>query len=152
MTTAPANLGIDLLSGEFYGREPHDAYAWMRANAPVYYDEANDLWAVASYSAVKEASVDTESFSNAGGIRPKLPAAADDDRLRRPRARAPPPAGLRGLHAPAGPGNGGPAPPVCDAIIDTVCEQGSCDFVGDLAAPLPDHRDRQHAGRRPGGP
>ena len=45
----------------------------MRANAPVYYDEANDLWAAASYAAVKQASVDTESFSNAGGIRPKFP-------------------------------------------------------------------------------
>ena len=73
MTTAPTHLGIDLLSGEFYGREPHDAYAWMRANAPVYYDEANDLWAAASYAAVKQASVDTDAFSNAGGIRPKYP-------------------------------------------------------------------------------
>ena len=26
---------------------------------------------------------------------------------------------------------------VCDAIIDSVCEQGSCDFVKDVAAPLP---------------
>jgi cholest-4-en-3-one 26-monooxygenase len=26
---------------------------------------------------------------------------------------------------------------VCDAIIDQVCEQGSCDFVRDIAAPLP---------------
>ena len=63
MTSAPAHLGIDLLDGAFYGREPHDAYAWMRAHAPVYYDEANDLWAAASYAAVKAASVDTEAFS-----------------------------------------------------------------------------------------
>ena len=26
---------------------------------------------------------------------------------------------------------------VCDDVIDTVCEQGSCDFVADIAAPLP---------------
>ncbi len=25
----------------------------------------------------------------------------------------------------------------CDAIIDTVCERGECDFVNDIAAPLP---------------
>ena len=73
VTTPPESLGIDLLSGAFFGREPHDAFAWMRANAPVYYDEVNDLWAAASYAAVKQASVDTESFSNAGGIRPKFP-------------------------------------------------------------------------------
>src|SRR6202046_4380067 len=70
--TAPASLGIDLMSGAFYGREPHDAYAWMRAHAPIYYDERNDLWGVASYAGVKAASVDTESFSSAGGIRPKV--------------------------------------------------------------------------------
>ena len=61
------------MSGAFFGREPHDAFAWMRANAPVYYDEPNDLWAAASYAAVKQASVDTESFSSAQGIRPKSP-------------------------------------------------------------------------------
>ena len=29
MTNPPAELGIDLMDGEFYGREPHTAYAWM---------------------------------------------------------------------------------------------------------------------------
>lgn len=29
---------IDLISGEFWGRNPHDAFTWMRANAPVYWD------------------------------------------------------------------------------------------------------------------
>src|SRR5580692_12755110 len=73
VTNPPAELGIDLMDGEFYGREPHDAYAWMRAHAPVYYDEANDIWAAASYAAVKAAAVDTEAFSSAQGIRPKFP-------------------------------------------------------------------------------
>ncbi len=73
VTSTPQHLGIDLLDGAFYGREPHDAYAWMRANAPVYYDEPNDLFAVASYRSVKAVSVDTETFSSAQGIRPKLP-------------------------------------------------------------------------------
>jgi hypothetical protein len=43
VTNPPAELGIDLLDGKFYGREPHGAYAWMRAHAPVYYDQANDI-------------------------------------------------------------------------------------------------------------
>ena len=120
MTQAPEDLDIDLMSGTFYEREPYDAYAWMRANAPVFYDEPNDLWAVASYAGVKAASVDTEAFSNAGGIRPKngpLPMMIDFDapehvrrrRLvsegftpRRVRAR------LRVLTARVSPGPGGP--------------------------------------------
>ena len=141
------------MSGEFYGREPHDAYAWMRANAPVYYDEANDLWAAASYAAVKQASVDTESFSNAAGHPAQVPAAADDDRLRRARARAPAPARLRGLHPQAGPGDGGQAPRWSATPSSTqVCERGSCDFVGRHRGAAAHHRDRRHARRRPRGP
>jgi cytochrome P450 family 142 subfamily A polypeptide 1 len=137
VTTAPAHLAIDLLSGEFYGREPHDAYAWMRAHAPVYYDEANDLWAAASYAAVKQASVDTESFSNAGGIRPKFPPlpmmidfdAPEHVRRRRLVSEGFTPKRVRAMED--------KLRSVCDAIIDRVCERGSCDFVKDVAAPLP---------------
>jgi len=137
VTLAPESLGIDLMSGAFFGREPHDAFAWMRANAPVYYDEANDLWAAASYAAVKHASVDTESFSNAGGARPKyppLPMMIDFDapehvRRRRLVSEGFTPKRVRALED--------ELRVICDAIIDGVCEQGSCDFVRDVAAPLP---------------
>ena len=137
MTTAPENLGIDLMSGTFFGREPHDAFAWMRANAPVYYDEANDLWAAASYAAVKQASVDTESFSNAGGIRPKFPPlpmmidfdAPEHVRRRRLVSEGFTPKRVRAMED--------KLRLVCDAIIDAVCETGSCDFVKEVAAPLP---------------
>ncbi len=137
MTTAPEELGIDLMSGAFFGREPHDAFAWMRANAPVYYDQANDLWGVASYAAVKQASVDTESFSNAGGIRPKFPPlpmmidfdAPEHVRRRRLVSEGFTPKRVRAMED--------KLRLVCDSIIDTVCAEGSCDFVRDIAAPLP---------------
>src|SRR5580704_3112392 len=125
------------MSGAFFGREPHDAFAWMRANAPVYYDEANDLWAAASYDAVKQASVDTESFSSAGGIRPKFPPlpmmidfdAPEHVRRRRLVSEGFTPKRVRAMED--------KLRLVCDAIIDDVCEQGSADFVKDIAAPLP---------------
>jgi cholest-4-en-3-one 26-monooxygenase len=137
VTTAPVNLGIDLMSGAFYGREPHDAYAWMRSHAPVYYDEANDIWAAASYAAVKAASVDTESFSSAQGIRPKfgpLPMMIEFDgpehvRRRRLVSEGFTPRRVRDQED--------RLRLVCDALIDNVCERGSCDFVSDIAAPLP---------------
>src|SRR5271170_990504 len=132
VATAPDDLGIDLMDGEFFGREPHDAYAWMRANAPVYYDEANDLWGVASYAAVKAASVDTESFSNAGGVRPKfppLPMMIDFDspehvRRRRLVSSGFTPKRVREMED--------RLRTVCDWIIDQVAERGSCDFVTDI--------------------
>jgi len=137
VTTAPEGLAIDLMSGTFFGREPYDAYAWMRAHAPVYYDEPNDLWAVASYAAVKAASVDTESFSNAGGIRPKFPPlpmmidfdAPEHVRRRRLVSEGFTPKRVRALED--------KLRLVCDAILDQVCEKGRCDFVRDIAAPLP---------------
>jgi cholest-4-en-3-one 26-monooxygenase len=125
------------MSGAFFGREPHDAFAWMRANAPVYYDEANDLWAAASYAAVKQASVDTDSFSNAGGIRPKFPPlpmmidfdAPEHVRRRRLVSEGFTPKRVRAMED--------KLRVVCDSLIDTVCEEGSCDFVRQIAAPLP---------------
>ena len=137
MTTAPTSLGIDLMSGAFFGREPYEAFAWMRAHAPVYYDEANELWAAASYAAVKQASVDTESFSNAGGIRPKFPPlpmmidfdAPEHVRRRRLVSEGFTPRRVRAMED--------RLRLVRDALIDRVCERGSCDFVDELAAPLP---------------
>jgi cytochrome P450 family 142 subfamily A polypeptide 1 len=125
------------MSGAFFGREPQDAFAWMRAHAPVYHDEANDLWAAASYAAVKQASVDTESFSNAGGIRPKFPPlpmmidfdAPEHVRRRRLVSEGFTPKRVRALED--------KLRLICDSILDGVCEQGSCDFVRDIAAPLP---------------
>src|ERR1700730_9692259 len=137
VTNAPAALAIDLMSGAFYGREPHDAYAWMRANAPVYYDEPNDLWGVASYASVKAASLDTESFSSAQGIRPKgppLPMMIDFDapehvRRRRLVSEGFTPKRVRAMED--------KLRLIRDAIIDPVCAAGRCDFVKDIAAPLP---------------
>ena len=33
MPDHPTRDDIDLISGEFWGRNPHEAFAWMRANA-----------------------------------------------------------------------------------------------------------------------
>jgi cytochrome P450 family 142 subfamily A polypeptide 1 len=137
VTLAPDHLGINLLDGAFYGREPHDAYAWMRANAPVYYDEVSDLWAAASYAAVKAASVDTEAFSSAQGIRPKfpqLPMMIDFDAPEHVRRRRLVSEGFTPKRVRAMEDN---LRSVCDTLIDNVCEKGSCDFVKDIAAPLP---------------
>ena len=75
----------------------------MREYAPVFHDEANDLWALTRYDDVQAVGTDTAVFSNAGGIRPKfppLPMMIDYDppeHTRRPRwsARASPRAGSR---------------------------------------------------------
>jgi cholest-4-en-3-one 26-monooxygenase len=137
MTRSPAEFGIDLMSGEFFGNDPYPAFAWMRRHAPVFYDDANDLWALARYDDVKAAGTDTATFSSAGGIRPKFPALPmmiDLDAPEHVRRRKLVSAGFTPRRVQAMEAQ---VRAVCDDVIDQVCEQGYCDFVRDIAAPLP---------------
>jgi cholest-4-en-3-one 26-monooxygenase len=130
-------MAIDLMSGAFFGDDPYPAFAWMRRHSPVFHDKANDLWAFALYEDVKAAGTDSETYSNAGGIRPKWPPipmmidfdAPEHFRRRRLVSSGFTPRRVRAMqdHMRA----------VCDEAIDQVCERGSCDFVRDIAAPLP---------------
>jgi cholest-4-en-3-one 26-monooxygenase len=137
MTRSPAELGIDLMSGEFFSNDPYPAFAWMRRHAPVFHDDANDLWALARYDDVKAAGTDTATFSSAGGIRPKfpgLPMMIDLDAPEHVRRRKLVSAGFTPRRVQAMEAQ---VRAVCDEVIDQVCERGSCDFVRDIAAPLP---------------
>lgn len=137
MVGHPINPDIDLVAGEFYARDPQEEYAWMRANAPVYYDEASGVWGVARYHDLKAVARDPRTFSNAGGIRPDnppMPMMIDMDdpaHLRRRKLvnKGFTPRQVRDLEP--------KIRRVCDEIIDSVAERGACDLVGDVAAVLP---------------
>ncbi|WP_370332139.1 cytochrome P450 [Mycolicibacterium hippocampi] len=137
-TDLAAGIDVDLADGRFYADGPaaREAYKWMRANQPVFRDR-NGLAAATSHQAVLDAERNPELFSSAGGIRPDQPGMPymidmDDPAhlLRRKLVNA----GftrkrvmdrLPSIEA------------LCDTLIDAVCERGECDFVRDIAAPLP---------------
>jgi cytochrome P450 family 142 subfamily A polypeptide 1 len=127
---------VDLLSGSFYANA-RPAYAWMREHEPVFRDERNGLWALATYDLVQMASRDAATFSNAGGSRPDtgpLPWMIDLDgrdhnRRRRIVSRAFTPGAVRLKQE--------RVREICDALIDAVRDEGEADVVRDLAAPLP---------------
>ena len=48
MADHPTRADIDLLEGGFYVDDPGEKYAWMRANAPVYFDAKGGVWGFAS--------------------------------------------------------------------------------------------------------
>jgi cholest-4-en-3-one 26-monooxygenase len=130
-------MDVDLLSGDLYGEVARRAYAWMRRDAPVYFDAGNQLWALATYDGVLAAGRDSDTFSNAGGSRPNtgpLPWMIDMDGSAHHKRRK---LVSRGFT----PGRVRDSTPwvasLCDELIDRVCEQGECDLVRDLAAPLP---------------
>jgi cytochrome P450 family 142 subfamily A polypeptide 1 len=127
---------VDLTDGAFYAGDSRSVYKWMRDNEPVFRDR-NGLAAAASYQAVIDAERQPELFSNAGGIRPDQDAppmmiAMDDPGhlLRRKLVNA---GFTRKRVKDREPSIGA----LCDALIDGVCERGECDFVWDIAAPLP---------------
>lgn len=128
---------VDLTDGNFFADGgARERYRWMRANEPVFRD-SNGLAAASTYQAVLDAERNPEVFSNTGGIRPDQPAMPymidmDDPQhlLRRKLVNA----GftrkqltdkIAGIET------------LCDTLIDAVCDRGECDFVRDLAAPLP---------------
>jgi cytochrome P450 family 142 subfamily A polypeptide 1 len=127
---------IDLTDGAFYAGDSRPVYKWMRQNEPVFRDR-NGLAAAATYQAVIDAERAPEVFSNAGGIRPDQDAppmmiAMDDPAhlLRRKLVNA-------GFTRKRVKDREHSIGTLCDALIDNVCERGECDFVWDLAAPLP---------------
>ena len=137
MSAPPTDLSIGLTDGTFYGGDPFPAYAWMRRNAPAYFDEGSGVWGITRHADIKEISKDPDTFSNAGGIRPDndaLPMMIDFDATEHVRRRRLVSEGFtpkRIREAEAG------IREICDSIIDKVCEAGSADFVRDIAAPLP---------------
>jgi cytochrome P450 family 142 subfamily A polypeptide 1 len=132
-TAAP---DIDLVSGAFWGRNPHDELAWLRANAPVWQDP-NGVWGVATYDLVRHVSTHPERFSNAGGIRPDsgpIPMMIDmDDPAHRQRRKLV----STGFTPRRVRDHEDSIRRTTDLLIDAVAERGECDFVWDIAAWLP---------------
>ncbi|HMD44686.1 MAG TPA: cytochrome P450 [Acidimicrobiales bacterium] len=135
MTEPP--FAIDLLSGDFWASNPQRELAWLRRHDPVYWDAAAGVWGITTYEHVREVSRDPSLFSSAGGARPDsgaLPMMIDmDDPAHRDRRRLVSsgftPRQVRALED--------RARTVADTLIDSVCERGECDLVGDVAAWLP---------------
>jgi cytochrome P450 family 142 subfamily A polypeptide 1 len=69
---------IDLLDGDFYVDDPYTAYAWMRDNAPAYWDPVNELWGISRYDDIVAIEKRKDVFINSdqakGGYRPNIPA------------------------------------------------------------------------------
>jgi len=133
--THPTRADIDLISGAFWGTNPHAAFTWMRANAPVYWD--GHAWGIARYHDVKAVSKDPKTFCNGKGIRADADPLQmmidmdDPEHVRRRKLvnRGFTPRRVRDREA--------EVRHACTEIIDAVCERGECDFVADIAAWLP---------------
>ena len=131
----PTHPAIELLSPDFYA-DPYEHYHFMRENAPVYWDDGTGIWGIASYQHVMEVSKNWEVFCSGQGSRPdsSVPGMINFD---------PPDHNLRRHIVSSGftPRRVSEHEPFLrrrvNDLIDAVAEKGECDFVRDIATPLP---------------
>jgi cytochrome P450 family 142 subfamily A polypeptide 1 len=137
LPTHPLRPEIHLLDGRFYARDPHPHFEWLRENAPLYHDPNSGCWAVSRYDDIQAFSRDPRTFSSAGGSRPDSPPIPsminfDDPYHKRRRNLVNKGFTKRRVesHEPA-------IRRICRGLIDAVIEKGECEFVAEIAAPLP---------------
>jgi cholest-4-en-3-one 26-monooxygenase len=135
-TTARPTCEFDVLDRSFY-QDPHPAYTWMRANRPIYWDEKNELWVVSRHAEVSYVSLHPNEFCSGQGVRPKEEASLsliglDGERHVRQRRllnQGFSPKMMRIME-----------PRVRQVVTDVLDElegRSSCDFVSDVAIPVP---------------
>jgi len=110
---------------------------WLRENAPVYWAEKCDLWVLSKYDDVVAVSKDSKLFCSGQGVRPGLElrqGLIDEDdphhtQLRRLINRGFTPRMVGKLER--------AFEQITRSTIDAIAGAGECDFVDDIAVPLP---------------
>ena len=127
---------IRLLDGAWYVDRPLDHYAWMRENAPVYWDPTGEVWGITLHEDVMTVSKSPDVFCSGKGSRPDswTPSMInmDDPEHKRRRNLV-----NRGFTPRRLADHESKVREICNRLVDAVCERGECEFVRDIAAPLP---------------
>jgi cytochrome P450 family 142 subfamily A polypeptide 1 len=129
---------VDFLSGDTWvSGEMPELMRWLRRNAPVYWSEKNQLWVVSKFEDIATVSKHPEIFCSGQGVRPGLTirqGLIDEDdpkhtRLRKLINKGFTPRMVKKLEV--------PFTEITSDAIDAVAKRGECDFVDDIAVPLP---------------
>jgi cytochrome P450 family 142 subfamily A polypeptide 1 len=131
----PTRPEIRLLDPGFYV-DPEPLFAWMRREAPVYWDDATGIWGITRYDDIMRISREWKTFCSGRGSRPEsnVPSMINTD---------PPEHNLRRKIVSAGftPRRVQDHEPYLRrkvrSLLDAAAAQGRCDFVREVATPLP---------------
>jgi cytochrome P450 family 142 subfamily A polypeptide 1 len=136
-TMTEAEVDIDFAVSGNWTPEMEGRMTWLRENEPVYWSEKTGHWIISTFDLVSYVSKHNEIFCSGEGVRPNLPiklGLIDEDEPRHGQ--------LRGLI------NKGFTPRmvtklqenfkvIVDETIDAIAKEGRCDFVRDIAVPMP---------------
>jgi cytochrome P450 family 142 subfamily A polypeptide 1 len=132
-----SDVNVAFLDPATWDASIHERMRWLRRNDPVHWSEKDGCWILAKYADVAHVSKNQELFTSAFGVRlgnaPKI-GLIDEGEPRHGK--------LRGLI------NKGFTPRMVRTLevafraivkesLDAIAKQGHCDFVADVAVPLP---------------
>jgi cytochrome P450 family 142 subfamily A polypeptide 1 len=131
------DVNVDYLASDSWDSEMPERMRWLRRNEPVYWAEKSGLWVISKFEDVEYVSKHQEIFTSGDGVRPRTPTKLGLIDEAEPRHGV-----LRGLI------NKGFTPRMVKKLevvfrqitreaIDAVADRGECDFVEDIAVPLP---------------
>ena len=131
------DLDIEFLAASSWDENMPARTRWLRENEPVHWSEKDGVWILSRYEEVSTVSKNQQLFTSAQGVRPGNPAKLGLIDEAEPRH-----GNLRKLI------NRGFTPrmvkklevafrEITSEAIDAIAKQGECDFVDDIAVPLP---------------
>jgi cytochrome P450 family 142 subfamily A polypeptide 1 len=137
MAEPPVNPEIRLLDGQFYLDRPLEHYAWLRRHAPVYWDDAGKVWGVSLHEDIMAVSKSPDVFCSRMSSRPDSPPIPsminlDDPQHKRRRNLV-----NKGFTKQRVADHEPKIRAICRELIAKVAERGECEFVREIAAPLP---------------
>ena len=131
----PVHPEVRLLSPDFYA-DFDRLTAWMRSEAPLYWDDETGIWGAASHELVSMMSREWHTFCSGKGSRPEssVPSMINFDAPEHTKRRRLVGAGFTPRrvadHEPF-------LRRAVNSLIDSVIDDGRCDIVRDIATPLP---------------
>jgi cytochrome P450 family 142 subfamily A polypeptide 1 len=136
MTTIDGTT-INILDPELYQGDPYPTYAWLREHDPVHWDDRNRLWVISRFADVMKVSLNADVFCSGQGVRPgnsydlSLIGLDEPRHLQQRRLinRGFTPRAIRALE--------GHLREIVRETLDKVATRGECDFVADIAVPVP---------------
>lgn len=132
------DMDVDFLAPETWKEEEiHERLRWLRENDPVHWSERNQLWVISKFKDVDYVSKNHRLFCSGQGVRPGNPmklTLIDEDEPRHTRMRnlinkGFTPRMVRQMEE--------PFRQIVTETIDKVADAGECDFVDDIAVPIP---------------
>lgn len=131
------DVKVAYLDSRNWDASMHDRMRWLRCNDPVHWSEPDQLWVLTRYADISAVSKDQDLFTSAHGVRPGNPTKLSLIDEAEPRHTH-----LRSLI------NKGFTPrmvkkletvfrSITSEALDAIARRGECDFVKEVAVPLP---------------